>query len=71
VSSKGTYIRTIAHDIGVKLGTGAYLKNLCRVRNGVFHVSHCVDVEELRALKDTAALRQYIRTDLSLLENAR
>lgn len=36
--SKGTYIRSLAHDLGQNLGCGAYLKNLIRLRCGPFHV---------------------------------
>jgi tRNA pseudouridine55 synthase len=38
VCSKGTYIRSIAHDMGRKLGTGAHLASLCRTRIGSFHL---------------------------------
>src|SRR5205085_6759609 len=34
--SKGTYVRTLAHDIGRKLGCGAHLKALRRTRSGAF-----------------------------------
>lgn len=40
--SKGTYIRSIAHDLGQKLGTGAYLSELIRTRAGNFDVEHSV-----------------------------
>ena len=36
--SKGTYIRSLAHDLGQTMGCGAYLKNLVRVRNGPFRL---------------------------------
>jgi tRNA pseudouridine55 synthase len=36
VCSKGTYIRALARDFGRTLGSGAYLKTLCRVRIGEF-----------------------------------
>lgn len=36
--SKGTYIRSLAHDIGKALGCGAYLSGLRRTRSGGFHV---------------------------------
>ena len=36
--SKGTYIRTLASDIGKKLGCGAHLTALRRIENGPFHV---------------------------------
>lgn len=38
VCSKGTYIRTIANDLGVYLGCGAYLASLRRERIGEYHV---------------------------------
>lgn len=38
VCSKGTYIRTLAADIGRKLGCGAYLSELRRIRSGVFSI---------------------------------
>lgn len=38
VCSKGTYIRSLARDFGQELGSGAYLKNLRRVRTGSFQV---------------------------------
>jgi len=39
VCSKGTYIRTIAHDLGVYLGCGAYLASLRRERIGEYEVN--------------------------------
>jgi tRNA pseudouridine55 synthase len=38
VCSKGTYIRSLAHDLGQKLGVGAYLSGLRRTRNGDFTI---------------------------------
>ena len=45
--SKGTYIRTIAHDLGVKLGTGAHLTQLTRVRSGDYQLKDCIDAKLL------------------------
>ena len=45
--SSGTYIRTLAEDIGVKLGTGAYLTALRRTRVGEYDVGDAVKLEEL------------------------
>ncbi len=41
--SKGTYIRSIAHDLGQLLGCGAHLCALHRVRSGAFHIDDCID----------------------------
>ena len=47
VCSKGTYIRTLAADIGEFLGCGAYLKKLKRTRNGLFSLEETLAGEEL------------------------
>ena len=41
--SKGTYIRSIAHDLGKILGCGAHLCALQRIRSGAFHLDKCID----------------------------
>lgn len=48
VCSKGTYIRSLAHDIGQALGTGAHLSSLKRTRSGHFHLSNAVTQEQLQ-----------------------
>ena len=44
---KGTYIRTLAHDIGEALGCGAHLQALLRTRNGCAALSDTVTLEEM------------------------
>jgi tRNA pseudouridine55 synthase len=46
VCSTGTYIRSLAHDIGQDLGCGAYLSSLCRTRIGEFLLRDAKTVEE-------------------------
>lgn len=41
--SKGTYIRSLAHDLGQKLQCGAHLSNLERSRSGEFQLASCID----------------------------
>lgn len=41
--SKGTYIRSIAHEMGEKLGCGAHLSKLQRTRSGRFILGECID----------------------------
>lgn len=43
--SKGTYIRSLAHDLGQALGTGAYLAGLVRTRVGDFTVEEAIEPE--------------------------
>jgi len=45
----GTYIRTIAHDLGAMLNVGAHLTGLRRTVNGGFHVDQAVTVDQLHA----------------------
>jgi tRNA pseudouridine55 synthase len=47
VCSKGTYIRSIARDLGVALGVGAYLSSLCRTRIGTYHLSDALTIEDV------------------------
>jgi len=49
--SQGTYIRTLCHDIGQKLGTGAYMSKLIRTRAGLFRIEEALTLEELAELK--------------------
>ncbi|MEQ6119538.1 tRNA pseudouridine(55) synthase TruB [Reichenbachiella sp. MALMAid0571] len=49
VCSKGTYIRSIAHDFGKELGCGAYLKYLRRTAIGDFRVNDAYDMQQLIA----------------------
>jgi len=45
--SKGTYIRSLAHDLGQKLGCGAHLRNLVRLKSGPFHIGDAVNISKL------------------------
>ena len=44
---KGTYIRSIAHDLGNTLGCGAYLKDLVRLRVGIFSIGDALTTDEV------------------------
>jgi len=45
--SKGTYIRTLTHDIGMKLQCFAHLEALQRTRSGMFRLEDCIDAKSL------------------------
>ena len=49
--SKGTYIRTLCHDIGEKLGTGAAMSTLKRTRSGQFLVKDSLTLAEVETLQ--------------------
>lgn len=44
--SKGTYIRSLANDIGVALGCGAYLKGLIRTKSGNVKLEECISLDQ-------------------------
>lgn len=50
VCSKGTYIRSLAHDFGKALNSGAYLNSLRRTRSGDFLLGDALSVEEVLTL---------------------
>ena len=45
--SKGTYIRSLAHDLGQNLGCGAHIKSLMRTRCGDFSIDDAVSIPQL------------------------
>ncbi|MBU2480803.1 MAG: tRNA pseudouridine(55) synthase TruB [Proteobacteria bacterium] len=47
--SAGTYIRSLAFDIGKKLGCGAHLSKLCRTGSSQFDLDHAVGLEKIEA----------------------
>lgn len=47
VCSKGTYVRTLCHDIGEKLGCGAVMSSLTRTRVGEFRLENAVNLEDV------------------------
>ena len=50
--SKGTYIRSIAYDLGRTLECGAYLTGLVRTRSGQFNLKNSVALDELHDVSD-------------------
>jgi tRNA pseudouridine55 synthase len=49
VCSKGTYVRSIVHDLGQVLGCGAYLSSLCRTAIGPFSLAEAWEIETIVA----------------------
>lgn len=47
VCGKGTYIRSLAHDLGQSLGCGAHLKSLIRTRCGFFDIKDAISIPQL------------------------
>ena len=45
--SKGTYVRSIAHELGLNLGCFAHLSDLTRTKSGFFRLEDCLSVDEI------------------------
>lgn len=52
--TKGTYVRSIARDVGRELGSAAHLDGLRRVSSGVVTIDDCLTLDELDALREQA-----------------
>ena len=59
--SKGTYIRTLCHDIGEQLGCGGCMKSLLRTRAGEFHISKSLKINEIADKINEGNLDEYIK----------
>lgn len=68
VCSKGTYIRTLAEDIGQALGCGAHLAALCRMSSGPVRIDGAVSLEELQAMSDADRLARLLPPDALLAD---
>lgn len=66
--SKGTYIRSIAEDLGFALGCGAHVKTLHRSGAGLFNETQCISFEQLEHNHQQASsLGGYVALDSHLL----
>lgn len=64
--SKGTYVRTVIHDLGVKLGTYAAMSSLVRTRSGEFSLEQAVTLDEVQRAADEGRLAGLLRPTDSL-----
>ena len=66
--SKGTYIRTLCHDIGEALGCGGHMKTLVRTRSGPFRLEEAVTLEGLEKAKEEGTLESlFLSMDKALV----
>lgn len=65
--SAGGYIRSLAHDLGQRLGCGAHLASLRRVAAGPFRVEAALSLEELAALAQSGELERHLPHPRTLL----
>jgi tRNA pseudouridine55 synthase len=67
--SKGTYVRTLAHDLGAALGCGAHLAALVRTRHGPFTLAEAVTLEALEAAVADGTWRVWLRPADQVLDH--
>ncbi len=60
VCGKGTYIRSLAHDIGETLGSGANMKSLIRLRVGPFRIEDSLTLSQLEEACQQGKLKEYL-----------
>ena len=58
--SKGTYIRTLCHDIGRALGVGGTMSSLRRVRAGAFHLRDALTLEQVALAAEEGRAEQLL-----------
>ncbi len=66
--SKGTYIRSIASDLGRRLGTGACLETLRRLASGPFNLTRALSLEEMESLAAAERLDESLISKEQALE---
>jgi tRNA pseudouridine55 synthase len=65
--SAGTYVRSIAHQLGLSLGCGAHIDSLVRTRSGPFLIGQASTLERLQGLKDGGRLAEALVATHDLL----
>jgi tRNA pseudouridine55 synthase len=58
--SPGTYVRTLADDLGRRLGCGAHLRNLRRLRSGPFALNAAMTQEQLTDAAETGKIEEFL-----------
>ncbi|MEP6715528.1 MAG: tRNA pseudouridine(55) synthase TruB [Terriglobia bacterium] len=67
--SPGTYVRAIAHELGITLGCGAHIDELVRTASGPFRLEDAHTLEHLQELKDAGRLEETLLRPADLLLN--
>ena len=57
--SKGTYVRSICHDVGEILGVGGHMSHLVRIQSGIFTLDDSISLEELEKYKQENTLIEH------------
>jgi len=65
--SAGTYVRSIAHQLGILLGCGAHIDSLVRTQSGPFCIDQAFMIDRLQGLKDEGRLQEAVMPMSELL----
>ena len=68
---RGFYMRSLAYDLGVSLGCGAYLKSLERVKSGSFDVEDAVSLEEAERSFEEGDWQRVVRAPDAIVDRLR
>jgi tRNA pseudouridine55 synthase len=60
VCGKGTYIRSLAHDLGEALGSGANVKSLVRLKVGPFRIEEALTIQQIEEICQSGDWRSYL-----------
>ena len=66
--TKGTYVRSLAHDLGQVLGCGAFLSGLRRLKVGPFAVTEALTIDEIQSLEATGELPNRVVSAENMLD---
>ena len=66
ICSKGTYIRSLARDIGTALGTGGLMSALVRRRSGAFNIDYAIPLDEIRGMEVSDVEKLIVNTEEAL-----
>jgi tRNA pseudouridine55 synthase len=67
--SKGTYLRSLAHDLGEYLGCGAFIKSLVRTRCGIFDINDAITLAEFEDACRNGNWQDYLHSIDSVLQD--
>ena len=63
VCGKGTYIRSLARDLGEAVGSGAFLTDLCRTKSGDVSLADCMTFDEFHEWFEHQEVEPYVQND--------
>ena len=58
--TKGTYVRTLAHEVGQKIGCGAHLATLRRLQIGKFNLADALPLDQILALTESGLIPRVV-----------